>query len=90
MNTKWMILVLLVLTLSGCAWGQGFLHGIADPTGVEGTEAGQQVGQSVGTVLETAVPFMPSPWRELVTGALGVVAGFFGHAAREKKKEEEK
>lgn len=90
MSKKWMIFALLVLTLSGCAWSQGFLHGIADPIGVEGTETGQQVGQAVGTVLETAVPFMPSPWRELVTGALGVVAGFFGHAAREKKKEEEK
>ena len=80
--------LILIAGISGCAWSEGFLQGVGDPAGEASKQAGEEVGRAVGTVLETAAPALPSPWRELLLGILGVIAGFFGRAAREKKEQE--
>lgn len=89
MNKKQILFVILIFVMSGCAWTEGFLSGVADPAGNASHQAGEQVGRAVGTVLEEVAPILPSPWRELLLGILGLIAGFFGRAAREQKKEEE-
>ena len=80
--------LILVAGISGCAWSEGFMNGVADPAGEASKQAGEEVGRAVGTVLENAAPALPSPWRELLLGILGIIAGFFGRAAREQKEKE--
>ena len=87
MNRKFVCFAVFVLLLSGCAWSEGFLHGVGDPSGTASHQAGEEVGRAVGTVLTNVAPALPSPWRELLLGVLGLIAGFFGRAATEEKKE---
>lgn len=82
------ILSILAFSISGCAWTQGFLGGVADPAGSASLVAGEAVGAVVGNVAEEIVPILPSPWRELLLAVLGLIAGFFGKVAADKKKEE--
>lgn len=78
------LVLILVITLTGCAMWEGFERGITgqDPTG-EGTLS--HVGEAAGYAAVNAVEFLPSPWREIL---VALISGATGWAAAARKEEE--
>ncbi len=85
---KWKVvaIALLVATLSGCAFWDGFRRGITGQSPVEAPTILDAAGQTTGyAIVDTAV-FFPSPWREVL---IALISGVTGWAAATRKEEVE-
>ena len=79
------LIAVLVFTLTGCAFWDGFQRGISgeDPVAAASIEA---AGEAAGYAVVDSVGFFPSPWREILIALLSGVTGW--SAATRKGKEE--
>lgn len=80
-----LLVVVLVSTLSGCAFWDGFQRGVtgADPVAVATVEV---AGEAAGYAVVDSVSFFPSPWKEILIALLSGVTGW--SAATRKGKEQ--
>ena len=79
------LIAVLVATLSGCAFWDGFQRGITgeDPVAAATVEA---AGEAAGYAVVDSVGFFPSPWKEILIALISGVTGW--SAATRKGKEE--
>jgi len=76
---KWhFLVVLLLVTISGCAFWDGFTRVISDEASLE------TAGEFTGQVVRDSVPLLPSPWREIIVGCLAGVVGWMASARKRK------
>lgn len=73
------LVVILLVTISGCAFWDGFTRGISSDDGLLGT-----AGEVTGKVVVDSVPLLPSPWREIVVGCLAAVTGWVASARKRR------
>lgn len=81
----WLIgisLTVLLVTLTGCAFWDGFTRGLTDGSGGEAVLG--TAGEVTGKVVRDSVPLLPSPWREIIVGCLAGVAGWVARARKRK------
>jgi hypothetical protein len=80
---KWhFLVVILLVTISGCAFWDGFTRGISDGSGSEAVL--NTAGEYTGAVVRDSVPLLPSPWREIVVGCLAAVTGWVASAKKRR------
>jgi hypothetical protein len=85
---KWNLLVLilfLLVTVSGCAFWDGLTRGLSGQGPVGTGVALETAGQVAGEAVVDAVPFFPSPWKELL---IVVISAATGWSVATKKVEE--
>lgn len=84
------VLLVLVLTLSGCAFWKGFKAGITgEELTAETISTTTEVGVVTGEQLKEVAPYFPSPWREILVAVIAAVTGW-GAATREQKDNKDK
>jgi len=79
------LIAVLVATLSGCAFWDGFQRGITgeDPVAAASIEA---AGEAAGYAVVDSVGFFPSPWREILIALLSGVTGWSAATRKGKEK----
>lgn len=76
-----LLIVVLVSTLSGCAFWDGFQRGITGTDPVSTTTV-EHAGEAAGYAVVDSVGFLPSPWREILIAALSAVTGWTAAARK--------
>jgi len=82
LTTITLIVLLVTLTFTGCAFWDGFTRGITEGSGGEAILV--TAGEVTGKVVRDSVPLLPSPWREIVVGCLAGVTGWLASARKRK------
>ena len=80
-----LLLLLLVATISGCAFWDGFQRGITGSDPVAATSV-EDAGQAAGYAVVDSVHFFPSPWREILIALISGATGWAASARKEEKK----
>jgi len=78
-------IAVLVVTLSGCAFWDGFTRGLSGGES-SATVTVESVGEVAGYAVVDSVDFFPSPWKEILIALISGVTGW--SAATRKGKEE--
>jgi len=73
-----LLIPILVLLISGCAFWDGFTRVLTDEASLE------TAGEYTGQVVRDSVPLLPSPWREIVVGCLAAVTGWVASAKKRR------
>jgi hypothetical protein len=85
MKTKFVLVLFLFATMSGCAFWDGFQRGITgeDPVAAASIEV---AGEAAGYAVVDSVGFFPSPWREILIALLSGVTGWSAATRKGKEK----
>jgi len=76
MRIKFALILILLVTISGCAFWDGFTRGLAGQDAVGTGAILDTAGHVTGEALVDAVPFFPSPWKELLIATISAVTGW--------------
>ena len=77
-QTSVLLITILVLLISGCAFWDGFTRVLSDEANLE------TAGEYTGQVVRDSVPLLPSPWREIIVGCLSAVTGWVASAKKRR------
>jgi hypothetical protein len=78
------LLLIVLATLTGCAFWDGFTRGFSGGSGGEAILG--TAGEVAGKTVRDSVPLLPSPWREIIVGCFSGVAGWIASARKMKGK----
>jgi hypothetical protein len=77
-QTRAILIMILGLLISGCAFWDGFTRVLSDEANLE------TAGEYTGAVVRDSVPLLPSPWREIIVGCLSAVTGWVASAKKRR------
>ncbi len=81
-QTSVLLISILILLVSGCAFWDGFTRGFSGGSGGEAILG--TAGEVAGKTVRDSVPLLPSPWREIIVGCLSAVTGWVASAKKRR------